>query len=124
MTDFLHQFGLTDVQFNLMMLLKYQSGPVDGLSQAELSRMMLVNRANITGLIDRMEKGGLVVRTADAEDRRYNIVKLTAHGKELLEQVDPQYGREIRQRMEWLSDQEQKKLIKLLEKIREQYADG
>ena len=54
--EFFRGFGLTDVQFNVMMLLQYQSGPEGGLSQAQLSDMMLVNRANVTSLIDRMER--------------------------------------------------------------------
>src|SRR4030043_335836 len=69
--------GLTDVQYNVMALLTYQAGEGGGLSQAQLSDMMLVNRANITTLIDRMEKAGLVIRTS-ASDRRTNIIKLTA----------------------------------------------
>ena len=82
--QFFAPFGLTDVQFNLMMLLKHQSGDAGGLSQAQLSAMMLVNRANITSLVDRMEKAGFVQRTADAKDRRYNIVKLTSKGLKCL----------------------------------------
>ena len=52
---FLQQFGLTDAQFNLMMIVKHQSNS-SGLSQAQLSNMMLVNPANITALVDRLKK--------------------------------------------------------------------
>lgn len=116
--DFLRPFGLTDVQFNLMMLLKYQGGPEEGLSQAQLSNMMLVNRANITSLIDRMEKAGLVVRTPAPSDRRSNIVKLTALGRKLLAQIEPLYIKEVKQIMAALKQVEQKTLIVMLEKIR------
>ncbi len=116
--DFLRPFGLTDVQFNLMMLLKYQSGPKGGLSQAQLSNMMLVNRANITSLIDRMEKAGLVVRTPAPSDRRSNIVKLTTWGRKLLAQIEPLYTKEVKRIMAALKQVEQKTLILMLEKIR------
>lgn len=115
---FFRRFGLTDVQFNLMMLLHHQSGANGGLSQARLSEMMLVNRANITSLIDRMESSGLVVRTAAPKDRRYNVVKLTAHGKKLLAQVEPLYAKEVKKIMAAFGDVEQKRLITTLEKIR------
>jgi DNA-binding MarR family transcriptional regulator len=115
---FLRPFGLTDVQFNLMMLLQYQSSPEAGLTQAKLSDMMLVNRANITSLIDRMEKGGLVARTSTPTDRRYNIVKLTDRGKALLEKIEPLYAQEVKRIMAALADNEQKRLIKMLEKVR------
>ena len=116
--EFLRPFGLTDVQFNLMMLLEYQSGPEEGLSQAQLSNMMLVNRANITSLIDRMEKANLVVRTPAPYDRRSNIVKLTSRGKKLLAQIEPLYTKEVKRIMAVLRQAEQKTLIEMLEKIR------
>lgn len=116
---FFKTFGLTDVQFNVLMLLTYQSGPEDGLSQAQLSEMMLVNRANITTLIDRMEKAGLVARTSDSADRRTNIVKMTAKGKKLFEKAEPLYAKLVGQVMTGFNHAELKKLIAVLEKTRD-----
>lgn len=110
--------GLTDVQFNVLMLLVYQGGEDGGLSQAQLSEMMLVNRANITTLIDRMEKAGLVARTSDSQDRRTNIIKLTAKGKNLYTKAEPYYDQQIKKMMTGLNREEQKKLIATLEKVR------
>ncbi len=116
--NFLQPFGLTDVQFNLMMLLKHQSGLTKGLTQAQLSNMMLVNRANITSLIDRMEKADLVTRTSAPSDRRYNIIVLTAYGKKLLSRIEPLYAQEVKKIMNVLAESDQKRLIGMLEKIR------
>jgi len=116
--DFFRSFGLTDVQFNLMMLLKHQSQNGGGLTQVQLSRMMLVNRANITSLIDRMEKAELVVRTPRPGDRRYNLIKLTARGGKLLLGVEQAYIEEVRKIMGVLKESGQKRLITMLEKIR------
>lgn len=116
--QFFAPFGLTDVQFNLMMLLKYQAEDDGGLSQARLSQMMLVNRANITSLVDRMEKARFVERTASANDRRYNIVKLTAKGQKVLDEVEDLYAKEVKKVMAVLKEPEQKKLITMLEKVR------
>jgi DNA-binding MarR family transcriptional regulator len=80
--------------------------------------MMLVNRANITSLVDRMEKSGLVERTDSPADRRYNIVRLTAKGKKLLDDVEPIYAKEIKKIMAALKDTDQKKLINMLETVR------
>jgi DNA-binding MarR family transcriptional regulator len=118
--EFFRQFGLTDVQFNVLILLAYHSGPKGGLSQAQLSDMMLVNRANVTSLIDRMEKAELVVRTAAPNDRRYNIVRMTPKGKKLFDKVEPLYSKQIRQLMAVLNDSEQKALVKALGKIRKE----
>jgi len=116
--ELLRPFGLTDVQFNLMMLLKYQSGPEEGLSQAQLSNMMLVNRANITSIIDRMEKASLVIRTPAPSDRRSHIIKLTNRGRELLDRIEPLYTKEVKRIMAVLKQTQQKTLIAMLEKVR------
>ena len=110
--------GLTDVQYNVMALLTYQAGKEGGLSQAQLSDRMLVNRANITSLVDRMEKSDLVVRTAHSKDRRFNIIKLTTKGAKLFARVEPHYFAQIRQAMSGATESEQKKLMAILEKVR------
>lgn len=115
-SEFFAPFGLTDVQFNLMMMIRHHGGGT-GLSQARLSEMMMVNRANVTGLVDRLEKAGMVRRTA-AEDRRYNMIQLTTKGKKILDKADPAYGGEVRKIMAALSKTDQKALIKTCEKIR------
>ena len=116
--EFFRPFGLTDVQFNLMMLLEHQTAPGEGLTQAKLSEMMLVNRANITSLIDRMEKSELVKRTSLANDRRCNIIKLTEQGSKTLEKVEPLYADEVKNIMAALEETDQKNLIAMLENIR------
>jgi len=116
--EFFQPFGLTDVQFNLMMLLRHQGGKEGGLSQARLSKMMLVNRANITTLMDRMEKADLVARTSSPSDRRFNIIKLTSRGKKLLAKIEPLYVEEVKNAMAALKETEQKSVVDMLERIR------
>ena len=118
-TEFLSPFDLTAVQLNLMMMLGHQADQSGGLSQARLSEMMLVNRANVTSLVDRMEKAGYVIRTAADGDRRSNIIKLTRKGKNLLKKVEPLYAKEVRRIMSPLKDSEQKILVNMLERVRE-----
>ncbi len=115
--DFLKPYGLTDVQLNLMMLIQYQAESGEGLSQADLSAMMLVNRPNITSLIDRMETAGLVLRT-DIADRRFNMIKLTRKGRNLLRRVEPHYAREVARMASALNPDEQMRLMALLETLR------
>ena len=116
---FFRKFELTNVQFNALMLLKFQSGKQGGLSQAQLSEMMLVNRANITTLIDRMEYADLVERTEMDGDRRCNIIVATSKGKRKLAKVEPLYRKMIKETIGKLSKTEQKGLVKVLGKVRE-----
>lgn len=117
--DFFRTRGITDVQFNVLELLYHQAGERKGLTQVELSRMLLVNRANITSLIDRMEKAGFVSRQDVPGDRRYNIVRLTDHGKKLLLNIEKDYIGEVKRIMKPLNQSDMKSLIRLLERIRE-----
>ncbi len=116
--EFFRPYKLTDVQFNLMALLSRQAEPGEGLSQAQISDMMLVNRANITSLIDRMEKVNLVRRTTSPDDRRSKVIKLTARGKKLFAQLDPLYIKEAKKVMAPLRESEQENLVEMLGKIR------
>jgi DNA-binding MarR family transcriptional regulator len=118
---FFAEYGLTDVQFNLLSLLHRESPSEpgeQGLSQAQISDMMLVNRANITSLVDRMEKAGFVRRTAHINDRRYNIIKLASKGRKLYEKVEPLYMQKVRDVMASLSARELKEMAGALGKIR------
>lgn len=116
--EFFRSRGLTDVQFNVMMLLVSQGGKDGGLTQVDLSRMMLVNRANITSLIDRMEKANLVHRVAAPDDRRYNVIKLTTLGRKLYDDVVLDYIENARAIMQPLNERETRRLIQSLERIR------
>ena len=116
--EFFRRHGLTDVQFNVLSLLKHQTGEIGGLTQVDLSKMMLVNRANITTLIDRMEKVGLVARKPVPNDRRYNIIELTPHGVEMYQKVSGIYKQKIGEIMHVLDDDELESLKTILEKLR------
>lgn len=115
----LRPYGLTDSQFNLLMLLKHQ-GEEEGLTQTRLGEMLLVNRSNVTGLIDRLEKLGLAKRDAQPGDRRVNSVRLTDAGRELLDQAETIYYDRVQEIMGALNEREQRQLIRLLERIRTQ----
>jgi MarR family 2-MHQ and catechol resistance regulon transcriptional repressor len=119
--DSLKPFGLTDVQLNLLMMLRHQGG-AEGLSQARLSDLMVVGRANVTGLVDRLERDGLIRRT-DTDDRRYNIIQLTDKGSRLLDKIEPHYAKEVHRLMDSFKKQELKDMVILLEKARKKFAE-
>ena len=116
--EFFLDAGITDVQFNVLMLLFHNSDDSGGMCQAELSRMLLVNRANITSLVDRMEKADLVERSSQPGDRRLKVIKLTKHGRSLVLRLEESYMSEVRAIMSALSDRELDTLLHSLEKIR------
>jgi DNA-binding MarR family transcriptional regulator len=110
-------YGLTEAQLNVLMLLKYQCAAGE-LDQSSLGRMLVVNRSNVTGLVDRMEKAGWVRREPDAGDRRVKRVALTAEGKQVLKAAERAYLRRVDEVVGDLSGSEKATLGRLLQKIR------
>ena len=113
----LRPLGVTEAQFNVLMLLKYQSGG-DGINQTSLGNMLLVNRSNVTGLIDRLEQVGWVKRTADPSDRRVKQVRLTSNGRRVLERAEKAYVARVEEIMGALSSDEHAQLCAMLERVR------
>lgn len=66
-----------------------------GLRQYEISEKILLNKHNLSRLIDRLEKNRLVVRHACVEDGRGNRIKITDEGGNLLNQIWPVYRQSI-----------------------------
>ena len=58
-----------------------------GVTHSELGQRLMLSKAPITGVVDRLERGGYVVREADAHDRRVSRVKITVKGEEVWEAV-------------------------------------
>jgi len=76
----------------------------------------------MTGLIDTLERDGLVHRDADLTDRRRLSVSLTKKGDAFIKALLPVHFRRIAELMSPLSENERKALVRLLNKIIEQTA--
>ena len=87
---FFDHWQLSPSQFNILNLLQSHPG---GVSQIELSRQLIMHRSNVTGLIDRLERRGLVHRKELAGDRRAYRVVLAPSGEALLNEILPHFHR-------------------------------
>jgi DNA-binding MarR family transcriptional regulator len=113
---FFERWDLSPSQFNVLNLLG--SNPA-GLSQSELSRQLIMHRSNVTGLVDRLEKRGLVERQDVAADRRAYRVVLTAAGGKLLKEILPRYYEGAARAWEHLPAERASQLISDLRQIAE-----
>jgi len=78
-------YNVSAAQLNCLIAL-YENGP---LSPSQIARHVMVNSSTITGIIDRLEKKGLVQRLRVSHDRRVITVELTHNGKLLAENAPP-----------------------------------
>ncbi len=83
-------FGITLPRFDVLAQLGAGSRQsVRGLTMSELSRRLMVTNGNLTGVIERLVQEGLVSRAASPADRRTQIVRLTAQGRRVLDEMTP-----------------------------------
>ncbi len=90
----------------------------DGQTPAALSRRMLVTAGNLTGLVDRAERDGLVQRRADPHDRRLSHVHLTPKGRDLVQSILPTRAAHVSVLLAALDSNERRELRRILGKIR------
>ena len=98
---------LSATQYNVLRILR---GASEGLACGEIGNRMITHDSDITRLLDRMEKRGLISRSRDAQDRRMVLTRITPGGLDLLERTDEpvreihrrQLGHMGRERLEML----------------------
>lgn len=105
------QFNLSVGRFTLMIILTFSP---DGLMPSDLSHQVGVTQATISGLINSLEKAGLVTREAHAKDGRAYVIKMTAKGNELIQKISPEYYARVKTFTDSFTPQERVLLNDLL----------
>jgi MarR family 2-MHQ and catechol resistance regulon transcriptional repressor len=112
----LRDLHLTGAQMNVLLVLR--DAGADGLPLSEVGRRLVVTKANVTGLMDRLERQELIRRDSDLPDRRVTRACLTERGSELLQRALPERDRVLGDLLAGLSPDEKTTLIELLTKLR------
>jgi DNA-binding MarR family transcriptional regulator len=114
-TQLLSRHHLSPGRFTVLMLLNRHCD--EPATPATLADAAGVTRATMTGLLDTLEKDGLIQRSQNASDRRLTMIQLTAEGVELMENTIPLYFRNITRMLAALSQEESAQLVGLLQKL-------
>ena len=112
-------YGLSFPQYNVLRVLESSK---DGLSKmSDISRIMLVPGANITGLAKRLERDGFVIKKSDPEDERVTILEITPKGKRALKHIENEKDEWLDRMLKTLS---QNQKLELLDKVRRILKNG
>jgi MarR family transcriptional regulator, negative regulator of the multidrug operon emrRAB len=111
----LSKHGLSQGRF--LTLIVMNRTPNKAISPSVLAEKVGVKRATMTGLLDGLERKGLVERIAHPEDRRKLGIRLTNKGRQLLDEMLPGYYDHIGKLMANLSEKEREGLGFLLGKV-------
>ena len=109
------EVGLTVPQ--LLCLRAIQQAEPKEIGLGEVSEQVKLARATITGIIDRLERAGLVERKRGESDRRRVLVGLTPAGREYLGRAPQPLQERFTRRITKLSREEQQVLLQGLERI-------
>jgi DNA-binding MarR family transcriptional regulator len=104
---------LTGPQLTVLKILE-SVGP---LSLSELSEQIRAQNSTVTGIIDRMEREGLVVRARSQKDRRVVVIQLTDKGERIARDVPVEPMEVFRGALKALTAEEMGELLRLLTKV-------
>jgi MarR family transcriptional regulator, lower aerobic nicotinate degradation pathway regulator len=87
------------------------------LSQADLGRILGLDRNNVNGIVVRLDKDGMITRSPDPSDRRRNVVTVTRGGQSRLSELQELARRVQRELLAGLNETERDDLVRLLDRV-------
>jgi DNA-binding MarR family transcriptional regulator len=106
---------LSPTQYNVLRILR---GSEEGLPCGEIAKRMITRDPDITRLLDRLEKRGLISRRREAKDRRTVLTRITPEGLQLLARLDEPVREAHRRQLGHLGRESLRKLAALLQAAR------
>lgn len=107
------QFGLTGPQLTVIKMLE----SLGDLSLSSLSERIRAQNSTVTGIIDRMEREGLVRRERSTSDRRVVLIRLSEKGARLAQKIEVEPMEIFRGALAALSRDDVRDLLRILTKL-------
>jgi DNA-binding MarR family transcriptional regulator len=106
---------LSSTQYNVLRILR---GAPEGLPCGEIASRMITRDPDITRLLDRLEKRGLISRCRETKDRRMVMARITPGGLKLLSRLDEPIQQGHRKQLGHLGRDRLRALVDLLQAAR------
>jgi len=108
-------YGLSFPQYNVLRVLDASLKGMNKIS--EVSRIMLVPGANMTGIAKRLERDGFLIRKSDSNDERVTILEITPKGKRTLKNMEKEKDRSIEIILRGFSQKEKTEFLDKLKQL-------
>ncbi|MGD9209597.1 MAG: MarR family transcriptional regulator [Desulfobacteraceae bacterium] len=108
-------YGLSFPQYNVLRVLEASKGGRKKIS--DVSRIMLVPGANITGLAKRLENSGFIHRKSDPFDERVTILEITTKGRKALKNIEKEKDKSTAYLLRELSQPEKKDFLEKVKRL-------
>ena len=109
-------YGLTGAQYNVLRILR--GAEPEGLACSTIADRMISHDPDMTRLLDRMEKQGLIIRERQTDDRRVVKTRITSKGLDCLRRLDQPIRELHKRQFRDISAARLKTLVAMLEQIR------
>ena len=106
------EHDLSIAQARLLGVLRDRTPPMN-----ELARLLGLDKSSISGLVDRAERRGLVIRIPSAEDKRAVLVGLTDQGRSLVSQAAARFGADLTAMLEPLPPSDRDALSAIVSRL-------
>jgi DNA-binding MarR family transcriptional regulator len=116
------RFGLLFIDYSVLRVLQLSGSPYR-TSPSELAEIVLRSSGGMTQILDRLERAGLVERSADPRDRRRVLVGLTRAGLRTAERANAEYAAERERLLGALTDDEVEQLDGAIHRLLEVLTD-
>jgi DNA-binding MarR family transcriptional regulator len=117
LADVLKASDLSPTQYNVLRILR-GAGP-GGLACGEIAERMVTRDPDITRLLDRLQRRGLIARERDGKDRRVVTTTITAEGAALVGRLDEPVQHLHARQLSHLGEPSLVRLVGLLERARD-----
>ncbi len=114
-TAMFKKYDLSFPQYNILRVLDASEGGQSKITN--VSRVMLVPAANMTGLAKRLEKGGFIIRKSDPADERSTVLEITGKAKTTLLNIELDRDRCLQTMLSGFSTEEKENLLDKAKKL-------
>ncbi len=101
--------GLSFPQYNVLRVLDASRNGQNRIT--DVSRIMLVPGANMTGIAKRLERSGFIMRKSDPRDERVTILEITQKGKKLLTKIEKERDENMHAMLKGFSEEGKRGLL-------------
>jgi DNA-binding MarR family transcriptional regulator len=108
-------FNISMTQYNVLRILR--GAGAGGRTCGEIGERMIAREPDVTRLLERMDKAGLIRRTRDSKDRRVVMTRITNAGLKLLDELEPKL-RELDGLLKPMGERKIETTLRLLDEVR------
>ncbi len=114
-SNLLAKHALTPAKMNVLMIVKHHGKNV-GISQGDIGKKLMVTASNMTRLLEKLAREGLITRGSLDTDKRVKVIRITPKGSKVLDEAWPGYTARIKELAGKLVLKDQKEISSLIQR--------